>query len=140
MGYGPEPAPHLLAFGSSGIGEVAGRFVQNDAHLGGYQRAIDAGRLPVVRGHVLTDDDRIRRAAIERLLCTLELPFEMLAPLGADDTTLDRFRPFADEGFVRFGADRLTVTPTGRYFLRNLAMELDAYITGAATERFSRTV
>lgn len=140
MGYVPEPAPHLLAFGSSGIGEVAGRFVQNDPHLGGYQRGIDEGRLPVVRGHVLSEEDRIRGAAIERLLCTLELPYADLAPLGLDDRPLDRFRPFADEGFVRFGADRLTVTHAGRFFLRNLAMELDAYLTADAQDRFSRTV
>ena len=140
MGYVPDPAPHLLAFGTSGIGEVDGRFVQNDAHLGHYQRAIDAGTLPVVRGHVLSGDDRMRRAAIERLLCTLELPYASLAPLGGDEDPLARFRPFADEGFVRFEPDRLVVTPTGRFFLRNLAMELDAYAAGAAPERFSRTV
>jgi oxygen-independent coproporphyrinogen III oxidase len=140
MGYVPEPASHLLAFGSSGIGEVAGRFVQNDAHLGSYQRAIDAGHLPVVRGHVLTEEDRIRRAAIERLLCTGELPYSLVAPLGLEDSPLERFRPFADEGFVEFGSDRLTVAPAGRFFLRNLAMELDAYAAGSTTTRFSRTV
>ncbi len=36
MGYVVDPPPHLLAFGTSGIGEVDGRFVQNEAHLGRY--------------------------------------------------------------------------------------------------------
>jgi oxygen-independent coproporphyrinogen III oxidase len=140
MGYVVDPAPHLLAFGMSGIGEVDGRFVQNDAHLGRYQRAIDAGALPIVRGHVLSDEDRVRRAAIERLLCTLELPYACLAPLRGGDDALARYRPFADEGFVRFDADRLAVTATGRFFLRNLALELDAGAAGVSPERFSRTV
>jgi oxygen-independent coproporphyrinogen-3 oxidase len=140
MGYLPDPAPHLLAFGASGIGDVAGRFVQNDPGLGRYQRGIDAGRLPVVKGHLLSPDDRIRRAAIERLMCTLELPYPLLRPLAAEGDPLERFRPFADEGFVAFGPDRLRVTPLGRYFLRNLCMALDAYATPEATERFSRTV
>jgi oxygen-independent coproporphyrinogen III oxidase len=139
MGYVADPPPHLLAFGTSGIGEVDGRFVQNDAHLGRYQRAIDAGTLPIVRGHVLSGEDRVRRAAIERLLCTLELPYAWLAPLGGDEA-LARFRPFADEGFVRFDPDRLAVTATGRFFLRNLAMQLDAGATDVSPERFSRTV
>jgi oxygen-independent coproporphyrinogen-3 oxidase len=139
MGYVPDPAPHLLAFGTSGIGEVDGRLVQNDAHLGRYQRAIDAGQLPIVRGHVLSEDDRVRRAGIERLLCTLELPYEALAGLGGDDP-LARFRPFADDGLVGFEVDRLVVTPSGRFVLRNLAMELDAYAEGASSDRFSRTV
>lgn len=140
MGYVPDPAPHLLAFGTSGIGEVDGRFVQNDAHLGRYQRAIDAGTLPIVRGHALSRDDRVRRAAIDRLLCTLELPYACLASLGGDEDPLARFRPFADEGFVRLEPDRLVVTTTGRFFLRNLAMELDAYAAAGALERLSRTV
>lgn len=140
MGYVPEPAPHLLGFGTSAIGEVDGRFVQNDPHLGGYQRAIDAGALPVVRGHVLSAADRARRSAIERLLCTAELPFTLLdGPSDTDDVSA-RLRPFEEDGLVRFEADRIVVTGTGRFFLRNLAMELDAYAAGAPAQRYSRTV
>jgi oxygen-independent coproporphyrinogen-3 oxidase len=140
MGYLPDPAPHLLAFGTSGIGDVAGRFVQNDPGLGRYQRGIDAGRLPVVKGHLLSPDDRVRRRAIERLMCTLELPYNLLLPLTSASDPLEPFRPFADEGFVTFGDGRLSVTPLGRYFLRNLCMALDAYVVPEGTQRFSRTV
>lgn len=140
MGYLPDPAPHLLAFGTSGIGDVAGRFVQNDPALGHYQREIDAGRLPIVKGHVLTADDRARRAAIERLMCTLELPYELLRPLAAAADPLQPLRPFADEGFLTFHADRVRVTPLGRYFVRNLCMALDAYALPEGTRKFSRTV
>lgn len=140
MGYLPDPAPHLLAFGASGIGDVAGRFVQNDPGLGAYQRAVDAGRLPIVKGHRLTEDDRRRRAAIERLMCTLELPYALLAPLAAQGDPLDPLRPFADEGFIAFAEDRVRVTPLGRYFLRNLGMALDAYAAEGEARRFSRTV
>ena len=140
MGYLPDPAPHLLAFGTSAIGDVAGRFVQNDPHLGGYQRAIDAGRLATVKGHRLSAEDRLRRAAIERLMCTLELPYATLAPLAGGGDPLEHFRPFADEGFITFGRDRLAVTPLGRYFLRNLGMALDAYAAPEGAQRFSRTV
>jgi len=140
MGYLPDPAPHLLAFGTSGIGDVAGRFVQNDPGLGRYQRGIDAGRLPVVKGHLLSADDRVRRRAIERLMCTLELPYDLLLPLASAGDPLEPFRPFADEGFVAFGQGRLSVTPLGRYFLRNLCMALDAYVVPEGMQRFSRTV
>ena len=140
MGYLPDPAPHLLAFGTSGIGDVAGRFVQNDPGLGRYQRAIDAGRLPIVKGHRLSADDRARRAAIERLMCTLEAPYDLLRPLAPGGDPLDPLRPFADEGFVTFHEDRVRVTPLGRYFLRNLCMALDAYALPEGAGKFSRTV
>jgi oxygen-independent coproporphyrinogen-3 oxidase len=140
MGYLPDPAPHLLAFGTSGIGDVAGRFVQNDPALGRYQRGIDAGRLPVVKGHRLSPDDQVRRRAIECLMCTLELPYALFPPPVSAGDPLEPFRPFADEGFIAFGRDRLRVTPLGRYFLRNLCMVLDAYLVPGGTPRFSRTV
>lgn len=140
MGYLPDPAPHLLAFGTSGIGDVAGRFVQNDPVLGHYQQGIDAGRLPIVKGHRLTADDVARRAAIERLMCTLELPYALMRPLATAGDPLEPLRPFADEGFLTFGRDRVQVTDLGRYFLRNLCMALDAYAATEGAGRFSRTV
>lgn len=140
MGYVIDPAPHLLAFGASSISEVAGRFLQNDPKLGGYQRAIDAGTLPIVRGHVLTPEDRIRRAAIERLMCDLELPYSDLAPLAQESDPLTPFRQFVDEDFIRCEIDRLRVTDRGRFFLRNICTALDAYSARAPEVRFSRAV
>ncbi len=46
MGYTTRPAPHMLAFGMSGIGEVCDHFVQNNAELEPWNQSIDAGRCP----------------------------------------------------------------------------------------------
>ena len=119
MGYTTRPAPHMLAFGMSGIGDVCDRFIQNDAELDGYQAAIDAGRLPIVKGHRLTDDDRLRRLAILNLMCNLELPYALTVPgFGAPADVLladglARLRPYVDEGFVEFLPDRVRVTGPG---------------------------
>lgn len=147
MGYTTRPAPHMLAFGMSGIGEVGGRFVQSDADLAGWSEAIDAGRLPVVRGHMLSDDDRLRRLAILNLMCNDELPWALTVPefgapvpeLLADE--LAALRPYEDEGLVRFEPDRLAITELGRHFARNVCMEFDAYLDRDGDKPlFSRTV
>ena len=141
MGYTTRPAPHLLGFGMSAIGDVAGRFVQNVPRTGAYQRALDEGTLPVERGHRLSDDDQRRRRAILTLMCNLELPHR-LVPLPEEDAHA-RLRPLVAEGLLAAHADRYEVTPVGRYFLRNVAMALDAYLPqpGPGTRpRFSRTV
>ncbi len=147
MGYTTRPAGHMLAFGMSGIGEVADRFVQNDATLDGYQQALDAGRLPVVRGLALSDDDRLRRLVILNLMCNLELPYGLTTDgfgAPADELLADelaRLRPYADEGLVTFLPDRLQVTDLGRFFVRNVCMELDPYLERTADRPlFSRTV
>lgn len=147
MGYTTKPAPHMLAFGMSAIGDLAGNFVQNDAGLGRYQRSIDAGQLPIVRGHVLSDDDRMRRMVILHLMCNLELPYSLTREAFGRDVDkllpeeLERLAAFADEGFIELLPDRIQVTRLGRYFLRNLGMELDAYLKQPIDRPlFSKTV
>jgi oxygen-independent coproporphyrinogen-3 oxidase len=134
MGYSTQPTPHMLALGVSAIGDLGGCYVQNDAGLGRYEKAIDAGRLPVVRGQRLSADDQLRRLAITHLMCNLELPYELGraafgTPVGAAlAESIERIAAFAAEGFVDVLPDRIQVTELGRFFLRNLAMELDAYL------------
>jgi oxygen-independent coproporphyrinogen III oxidase len=153
MGYVERAAPHLVAFGCSAIGEVGGAQVQSDPKLGGWQRAIDAGRLPVVRGHWLTAEDLRRREAIHHLLSNLELPHALLAERATPDGLLpaldgarEALEAHADDGLLEARSDRFVVTGLGRWFLRNLCMELDAYLPGGVSgegdgrTRFSMTV
>ncbi len=147
MGYTTRPAAHLVALGASGISEVSGRFAQNDASLAGYAAAVRDGRLPIVRGLRLSADDELRRLAILHLMCNLELPFDLtVARFGAPVTELlgeevRRLRAHAPDGLIVEEPGRLRVTELGRYFIRNLCMELDAYLErGEDSPRFSRTV
>ena len=141
MGYTARLAPHLLAFGMSAIGDVAGRYVQNVPRTGKYQRVLDAGELPVERGHRLSDDDRSRRGAILHLMCNLELPHHLLPPPVEESHA--RLQPLVDDGLILARGLGYEVTPIGRYFLRNIAMALDVYLPqqlAAARPVFSRTV
>lgn len=145
MGYTTRPAPHMLAFGSSSIGEVADSFVQNSAGIADYLAGIDAGGLPVVRGHRLGPDDRLRRAAILHLMCNLELPFAMEVDGSRVDAALaaeiERLAPFAAEGFVEIDSERVNVTGLGRFFIRNICMEFDAYLDRSGDKPlFSKTI
>jgi oxygen-independent coproporphyrinogen-3 oxidase len=152
MGYTTRPAADLLALGMSGISELAGAFAQNDPDLAGYQNALDEGRLPVVKGHQLSTDDCLRRLAITHLMCNLELPWDVAAErfgVRLDEAfaaELERMAPLLEDGLVVREADRLRVTGLGRFFVRNVCMELDAHLpreTAAGIgERpiFSRTV
>ena len=80
MGYTTRATGHLLGFGMSAIGDVAGRFVQNVPRTGQYQRALDRGELPVERGHRLSEDDKARRLAIlSRMFSLPEGIYTMLA-------------------------------------------------------------
>jgi oxygen-independent coproporphyrinogen-3 oxidase len=125
----------------SAIGDIAGRFIQNVPRTGQYQRDLDGGELPVERGHHLSTDDKARRLAILRLMCNLDLPYRMLPP--PVDQSAARLQPLVDDGLVAEGREGYEVTSLGRWFLRNIAMALDAYLPQQAAEArpvFSRTV
>jgi oxygen-independent coproporphyrinogen-3 oxidase len=141
MGYTTRTTPHLLGFGMSAIGDVAGRFIQNVPRTGKYQRVLDQGELPVERGHRLSDDDKARRQAILQLMCNLDLPYRLLPP--PVERSRARLQPLVDEGLLTSAGERYEVTPLGRWFLRNIAMALDAYLpqqVADARSVFSRTV
>jgi len=147
MGYATKPAPHMLAFGMSGIGDVCDRFAQNDAELDSWGTAIDAGRLPIVKGHRLNDDDRLRRLVILNVMCNLELPWALTEQaFGAPADRLlagelAALPPLVEDGLVTVEERGLRITDKGRYFVRNVAMIFDAYLAGAGDKPlFSRTV
>jgi len=138
QGYTTDEATALIGFGVSAIGALPQGYVQNAADLPSYRRALEAGRPAVVRGIALDDDDRLRRAVIERLMCDLEVDLGPLtrrfgrAPesLGPE---LAALAPMAADGLVALDGFRLRVEERGRPLLRSVSAVFDAYLgTGAA--------
>lgn len=129
MGYTTMPAQHLLGFGASSIGEVGGAFVQNAAHLGEWQRGIDAGALPVVRGHWMTPEDEAHRATILSLMCYGDVARAQAEATLCDAELLARMEA---DGLVRWTPDALEVLAPGRYFLRQVCSAFDAALAPAA--------
>ena len=147
MGYATKPAPHMLAFGMSGIGDVCDRFVQNAAEMSPWEEAIDNGQLPIVKGHKLSDDDKLRRHTILNLMCNLELPWSLTEEhWGASVKELmpemmKSLPELIDDGLCEMDDTGLRITAKGRYFVRNVAMTMDAYLgKGKGKPIFSKTV
>jgi oxygen-independent coproporphyrinogen-3 oxidase len=147
QGYTTDAAPALIAFGASSIGSLPQGYVQNAPTAAAYAREIGAGRLATVRGAALTEDDRLRRDVIERLMCDLEVDLDAIADArGADSAPL---RAAASAGLARFVGDgladwdgsRIAVSDAGRPFVRSIASLFDAYLPGDAEKpRHSRAV
>jgi oxygen-independent coproporphyrinogen-3 oxidase len=149
MGYTVKPASTMIAFGVSGIGEVEGAFFQNERKLSTYKQALDRGRLPIQRGYLLDDDDRLRQYVIRQLMCNFAVAkgeVERRFGVVFDDYFADSLGALDEEraaGFVDESAERLAVTPDGRMFVRNVCMAFDRYLAAKRqSERpvFSRTV
>lgn len=134
QGYSTKSGSDLYAAGVSSISYLGGAFAQNYRKLDEYYGAIDRGELPTMRGMWLSEDDLLRSAVIERLMCHCVLLFdEIEREFGIDFETyfadaLEQLRQPEEDGLVRVLEDRIEVLPLGRVFLRNLAMPFDAYL------------
>jgi oxygen-independent coproporphyrinogen-3 oxidase len=127
-----------LGLGSGAVGEVDGICTQNECTLSEWESLVEQGRFAVARGHRATDEDRRRRDAISHMICNLELPAALAA--GCLDDEYVRLAGYAVDGLVEVGADGLRITPAGRYFLRSLCTEHDAFFNwDRASWDFSRS-
>lgn len=144
QGYSSHAQCDLVGLGVSAISCIDDVYVQNHSNLAAYENALDASRLPTARGIRLSFDDRVRRHAIERLMCDMELDLDELsetfsvdAPRYLADALLRLEIPRRD-GLVVSEGNRLIATPIGRLLIRHLAMAFDARLPSQPEAQFSR--
>ncbi|WP_066736775.1 oxygen-independent coproporphyrinogen III oxidase [Cupriavidus sp. D384] len=134
QGYATHAGYDQIGLGVSAIGAVAGHYVQNARTTDDYYAAIDAGRLPVVRGFEMSADDHLRKAIIGALMCngTLDIAeveqthgIDFAATFGVELADLDRL---AVDHLVRRTPDRIDITELGRLLVRRVAMVFDRYL------------
>ena len=129
QGYTTDQADALIGLGASAIGKLPHGFVQNAADIGGYSRAIDAGRLATARGLALSADDRLRAGIIERLMCDLCVDLDAVAGDADFSAELSALQPLADDGVAHIDGRRVTITEQGRPFVRLVAAAFDTYLS-----------
>ncbi len=144
QGYTTDEAEALIGFGTSAIGSLPQGYVQNAPTTVAYREAILAGRLPIVRGVALSEDDRLRRTIIERLMCDFSVDLHGLASefhRNAADfrheiATIDEL---AADGLVVRDGLTLTIPDEGRALVRTVCAVFDRYLENGA-QRHSRAL
>ncbi len=114
QGYTTDSAATVLGFGASAISTLRGGYTQNHPDLRAYARAVETDGLATTRGVAVTDDDRRRRAIIERLMCALTVDLADFAPPDLAPTgfatELDTLRHRFTANLVAIDGTRVTVT------------------------------
>ncbi len=147
QGYSTYADCDLIALGVSSIGKIANVYVQNERDIDAYYAAIDAGRLPVMRGYRLNQDDLLRRNIIQDLMCRFALDFRVYESVFGISfahyfqTELTDLRQLAGLGLLVLKPHGLQVTPKGRFLIRNIAMVFDYHLRHKeTTAQYSKTV
>src|SRR5205085_8225057 len=83
QGYSTRGGADIYAFGMSSISQIPDTYWQNEKDLLKYYASLDAGKVPLVRGYVVSDEDKLRRETIMRVMCDLSLDYAAMSqPLG----------------------------------------------------------
>lgn len=148
MGYTVKPASTMIGLGVSAIGDLEGGYFQNCKKLSTYYQAIDAGRIPIERGCLLDEDDRLRRQVIMNLMCNFRVDKAAISKLFGTDfddyfsDSIARLQELEEVEFLRNTDEAIEILGNGRLFVRNAAMAFDRYLAEKTHEKpaFSRTV
>ncbi|HEX7673419.1 MAG TPA: oxygen-independent coproporphyrinogen III oxidase [Bdellovibrio sp.] len=122
MGYTDQRTDVLLGLGVSSISETPYSFHQNEKVLPLYEGALNEGRLPTLRGHILTEEDRVRRQQILKLMTQYEVEF---TDENQEKLSEDFLHEMIKDHLVEIHDHKLVVKEAGRPFLRNACVFFD---------------
>ncbi|KAA2218786.1 oxygen-independent coproporphyrinogen III oxidase [Maribacter flavus] len=143
MGYTASKTQLMVGLGASSISDSWYGFAQNVKSLEEYQHLVENNIIPIFRGHILTDEDRIIRKHILNLMCQLEtIWFQESMQFKELPVVMDRLKEMQDDGLLEMTQYQLRVTEKGRPFVRNICMAFDLKLHEKTPETrlFSMTI
>ncbi|MBU2047059.1 MAG: coproporphyrinogen III oxidase, partial [Bacteroidetes bacterium] len=127
MGYTHQYTQLMIGLGVSSISDSWTAFAQNVKKVEEYLELIDAGELPVFKGHLLNESDLILRKHILKIMCHGETTWDRLDLMHHEfKKSLHRLYEFEKDGLIIKTDHKLKVTPKGKRFLRNICSAFDA--------------
>lgn len=148
QGYSTHAQCDMVAMGVSSISEVNNVYSQNTKLLDEYYAAIDAGKLPIQKGLVLTNDDILRKHIIEQLMCNFKLDYTAIDNefeiefKTYFEKELKALENMHDDELLQLNENNLQINLLGRLLIRNICMIFDAYLQKAqeSGQRFSKVI
>ncbi len=134
QGYAVDIADAIIGFGPSAISSFPQGYVQNDANIGAWRRAVEAGQLSAVRGHAFSQDDTRRAAIIQQLMCALEADLSPYGGCSAFAQEVEALTSLAADGLAKVQGDRIIIPESARSFSRLVAQVFDVYSTASPTQ------
>ena len=144
QGYSADQCDTIIGLGPSAISQFQQGYLQNTPATGDYTRRVEGEGFATVRGIALSDDDRVRRWVIEKLMCDFRFSSDdAIRHFGTltGDVLMQakRLAAIESDALCEWRNDGFEVTPKGRPFVRLIAARFDTYFS-AATTRHSAAV
>ena len=143
MGYTASKTQLMIGLGISAISDSWYGFAQNVKTIKEYEEVLSQDRIPVYRGHILSEEDLILRRHILNLMCQFHTSWEapQLQFAEAEEVKM-RLSEMERDGLIHILPQGIEVTDVGKPFVRNICMAFDLRLQRnvPTTRIFSMTI
>lgn len=148
MGYTVKESPVLIGLGASSISELPNVYAQNEKDWLAYIDQIENEGLACQMGLELEADDLIRKQVILDIMTKFEIDYSVfqkkydVAFKEYFSAEMENLTHLEIEGLITLNDTGFNVEEIGKYFVRNIAMVFDKYLSMPTAKRvkFSQTV
>lgn len=125
MGYTTSRSEMLIGLGASSISDIGLGFAQNEKNVETYEQILRENRLPIVKGHIQTEEDQIIRKLILDLICRgkADIPYNIWDKLPLEN--LQIIFEMEEEGLIQRDELIISVTEIGMAIVRNICSQFD---------------
>jgi oxygen-independent coproporphyrinogen-3 oxidase len=129
IGYTNDKTRLMIGLGMSSFSDYWYGFAQNVKTVEEYQELVNEGKFPLLRGHLLTDEDLVIREHILNLMCHFETDW---------NNPSTQFKELDDT----IECNKLKTPESSRPFVRNICMAFDLHLIRKqpTTRIFSSTI
>ena len=143
MGYSASKTQLMIGLGVSSISDSWYSFAQNTKSIEEYYQLLAEDKLPVVKGHILSDEDLIIRKHILNLTCEFETSWSNESLYFKEiPNVLEDLKEIEKDQLIVIEEGKIKITEAGRPFVRNICMAFDLHLKRKSPETnlFSMTV
>lgn len=133
LGFGVHGGVDLIGFGVGAISQMGGCHAQNPLELAAWEARLDRGQRAVDHGIQLDDDDRIRAAILQEILCQGRIAIPGIEQRRGLDfreyfaEELQRLAPLFEEGSLAWDGDTIVLDRIARLSARAVASCFDRW-------------
>lgn len=143
MGYTASKTQVMIGLGISSISDSWYSFAQNVKTIEEYYECLEQNEIPVVKGHVLSQEDLIIRKHILNLMCSFTTSWAdehmQFAEIGE---VLEQLKEMSQDQLIKIADSSVTILEKGKPFVRNICMAFDLRLKRKMPENriFSMTI
>ncbi len=142
MGYTSSKTDVMIGLGVSSISDCWTAFAQNEKDIETYYQLLDNNEIPVVKGHILNQEDLNIRQHILNLICNFRTDLKNTESIIDFSAILNELKEMEKDELISINNNQIIINKKGKAFVRNICMAFDLRLQRNKPERalFSMTI